>query len=411
MRKLSYLIGGFHLVLAAALASAVIAACSGGSVMPRQPAAAPAGQAGVPAASAPAVAGTPAPVPMSTEIPVVPAVLPVGTGPAGACPPGGALEDAAAVSFCAGQAMEQVESFSFDGEFNLLALLPGGDPGAAGLMGLSGSVVLPDRTRFEISFSPEGEVVRMAGVMVGGDTYVRDPGSGMWFRGDPPRADLLGVVSVAGLLQLPGDSGAALNDSITLDDGTVGYVLSYDQAGRQSGMEALGLPGGRLVAVVGADDFLTREVRMSLGDVDGGAPNLLTVRYHGYNEAGEVEPPERYATVPEESVGPGAPGLPTVLGLSRNEDGDVEVTFSRPVHAVGEVELYVLDPATGGWGLPLLGGSGTAVFTFDSDAEDRQPLVLGESRIDGFIFPAPGSYMTDGGGARLDLTLDTWTYR
>ena len=110
-------------------------------------------------------------------------------------------------------------------------------------------------------------------------------------------------------------------------------------------------------------------------------------------------------------MGPGAPGLPTVLGLSRNEDGDVLVTFSRPVHVVGDVELYVLDPATGGWGLPLLGGSGTAVFTFDADAEDRQPLVLGESRIDGFIFGAPGSHMTDGGGARLDLTLDTWTYR
>ena len=217
-----------------------------------------------PAADAPATV-TPAPMPMPTPIPTGSAVLPVGAGPAVDCPPGGALEDAAAVSFCAGQAMGQVESFSFDGEFNLLALLPGGDPGAAGLMGLSGSVVLPDRMRFEISFSPEGEVVRMAGVIIGGDTYVLDPESGMWFKGDPPGAGLLGVVPLVGLLQLPGDSGVTLNDSIILDDGTVGYVLSYDQAGRQSGMEALGLPGGRLAAVVGADDFLTREVRMALG--------------------------------------------------------------------------------------------------------------------------------------------------
>ena len=100
-------------------------------------------------------------------------------------------------------------------------------------------------------------------------------------------------------------------------------------------------------------------------------------------------PPARYATVPEESMGPGAPGLPTVLGLARNGDASVLVTFSRPVHAGGEVELYALDPATGGWGLPLLGGSGTAVFTFDSDAEARLPLVLGESQVAGFIMTAP----------------------
>ena len=39
-------------------------------------------------------------------------------------------------------------------------------------MSLSGAVVLPDRTRFEISFSPESEVVQMAGVVIGGG-YLR----------------------------------------------------------------------------------------------------------------------------------------------------------------------------------------------------------------------------------------------
>ena len=162
---------------------------------------------------------------------------------------------------------------------------------------------------------------------------------------------------------------------------------------------------------MGAGDFLTREVRIALDDVDGRAPNLLTVRYHGYNEAQEIEPPARYATVPEESMGSGAPGPPRVAGLAKDEDGDVEVTFSRPVHVQGQVELYVIDPATGGWGLPLLGGSGTAILTFDADAEDRLPLVVGESQIAGFIFPTPDSQMTDGGGARLDLTFDLWIYR
>ena len=94
-------------------------------------------------------------------------------------------------------------------------------------------------------------------------------------------------------------------------------------------------------------------------------------------------PPARYATVPEESMGSGAPGLPTVVGFAGNQDGGAGVTFSRPVHVRGEVELYALDPATGGWGLPLLGGSGMAILTFDADAEDRLPPVLGESQVAG----------------------------
>ena len=88
----------------------------------------------------------------------------------------------------------------------------------------------------------------------------------------------------------------------------------------------------------------------------------------------------------------------------------MEVTFSEAVFIEGQVELYVIDPATGGWGLPLLGGSGTNVLTFDADAEDRQSLVLGESEIAGFVFPTSDSQMTDAGGERLDLTFDVWTY-
>ena len=77
-----------------------------------------------------------------------------------------------------------------------------------------------------------------------------------------------------------------------------------------------------------------------------------------------------------------------MLGLVRNEEGDVEVTFSEPVHVQGEVELYVLDPETGGWGLPLLDGSGTDTLTFDADAEDRPTLIVGESQLAGFAFPS-----------------------
>lgn len=107
----------------------------------------------------------------------------------------------------------------------------------------------------------------------------------------------------------------------------------------------------------------------------------------------------------------GPPAEAMVVGLARNADGDVEVTFSEAVHVEGQVELYVIDPATGGWGLPLIGGSGTAVLTFDAGAEDRPSLVLGESEIAGFVFPTPDSQMTDAEGNRLDLTFDVWTYQ
>ena len=69
-----------------------------------------------------------------------------------------------------------------------------------------------------------------------------------------------------------------------------------------------------------------------------------------------------------------------------------------PVYVQGEVELYVLDPETGGWGLPLLGGSGTDTLTFDADAEGRSALVVGESQIGGFTFPIGDSQITDSDG-------------
>ena len=109
-------------------------------------------------------------------------------------------------------------------------------------------------------------------------------------------------------------------------------------------------------------------------------------------------------------MGPGTPGAPTVVGFAKNETGDVEVTFSEPVNVDGEVELYVLDPQTGGWGLPLIGGSGTDTLIFDADAAGRPALVVGESRIGGITFPTPDSEIRDLDGARPILDFDPWIY-
>ena len=409
MRKGVHLSRGIWLVLAVALTLVALVACGDDdSDAAEQPTAA----AETAPAAAPTMAPEPTAAPTATPEPSAPARL------AAECLPGGALEDAATISSCAEQALQQVMGFSFEGEFNLLAVFAGFVPegealpaGPEGLIRLSGAIVRPDRLKVEISFGPEGEAIQVAAVVIGEDTYFRDPGTNFWFKGTPPDSDFLSTVQMVGMLQLPRDSGGTLEESVELDDGTTGYVLSYDQSGQQGGMEGMGLPGGNLVLVVGADDFLTREVRVTLEDAGGDAPDIITISYHGYDTPAEIEPPAQYLPLPEGAMEAEPPAEAMVLGLARNADGDVEVTFSEPVHVEGQVELYVIDPATGGWGLPLLGGSGTTVFTFDADAEDRPSLVLGESEIAGFVFPTPDSQMTDADGERLDLTFDIWTYQ
>ena len=149
---------------------------------------------------------------------------------------------------------------------------------------------------------------------------------------------------------------------------------------------------------------------MLLRGLDDEVRDLITISYHGYNEPHGIEPPAEYMTLPDDSMESGALGAPTVVGFARNEEGDIEVTFSEPVYVQGEVELYVLDPETGGWGLPLLGGSGTDTLTFDADAEDRPALIAGESQIAAFIFPTEDSQIADSDGVRPVTDFDLWTY-
>ena len=230
------------------------------------------------------------------------------------------LGDAATVSSCNAQAMQQVESFSFDGEFNLLAIFPVEGVGEEGSIRISGAIVLPDRFRFKISLNPDSEMIEMNGVVIGEDSYIRDPESNQWFKGSPPDSDFMGVVQLVGLLHLPNDASATLNESIDLDDGTRGYLLVSDQTGQESGMEGLGLLGGNLIRVVGADDFLTREIRIVVEGVDDEARDLITIRYHGYNEPLEIEPPAKYLTFPDDSMhvltGLGDLGAPSQRGVA-----------------------------------------------------------------------------------------------
>ncbi len=331
------------------------------------------------------------------------------------CLPGGVLDDAATIASCSIEASQQVEGFSFDATFNLLAVFPieGVGEEAMPAMELRGRVSPPDRFEYMISLGPEGETIEISGVTIGADSYVRDPESGQWFKGVPPDSEFLSVVPMVGMLLSPNDVGATLSETVDLDDGSKAYVLVYDQPDEGTGMEGFGFPGGDLTTVVGADDFLTREVRVGVEGLDGEVRDVVTITYHGYEEMYEIEPPEQYFTLPDfpdDGFGPGSMEGPTVLGLATNEDGDVEVTFSEPVHVQGEVGLYVLDLETGGWELPFIGGSGTDTLTFDADAQGRPALVPGESQIAGITFPAADSEIADADGNWPILDFEPWTY-
>ena len=334
--------------------------------------------------------------------------------PGDGCTAGDTLDDAGTVIACNTKAMQQHESFSFDATFNLLAVFPleGAPEGAGeGLMRLSGGVLLPDKLQYTISLGPTGQTIHTYGVTIGADTYFQDPESMQWVKGPPPDEELLSVTQMIGLLHLPDDAQTKLGETVTLDDGTQGYVLVTGppaELGGRSDMDLLS--AGDITHVVGADDFLTKEVRVSVVGLGGEAGDFITIRYHGFGEPLSIEPPENYRELPPEALPSGVQGLATVLGLARNGDGNVEVTFSKPVFVQGESVLYVLEPSTGGWELPLLGGSGTDTLIFNAAPEGRPALIVGESQI-AWIGFGQDAQIIDANGVRANDLFDTWTYQ
>ena len=420
---------GFCLIVTIGLVCAGILACGDDSTSTQQPKAIEPAPTAVPT-TAPTVApeptatavptpeptgaptATPPPPPTATAVPEPASMVGAGVNLSGDCLPGGVIDNAATVLSCGMQAIQQVESFSFDGKIDLLALFPvdGAGPGE-GAIRMSGAIVAPDKLRFTVSMEAEGEKIEINAVMVGRDAYVQDPESGQWFKGVPPDADFLGSIQMVGILQVPNDPNAALKETVDLDDGTKGYVIVSDHSGPGGGMNALGLPGSNLTWIVGVDDFLTREVRVSIEGLSDEPLDIISMSYSSYDEPFEIEPPVEYSALPEELMQSGPPGAAMVVGLSKNDDGDVEVMFDKPVQVQGTVELYVLEPNTGGWGLPLLSGSGTDTLTFDADAEGRPKLVAGESQIAGFAFPNPEAKLTDSDGTGVNLNIELWTYK
>ena len=390
-----------------ALAFAALAACGDDSETPEQPS----------VDTEPAPTAEPAPSTASSG--TTASASPVDTVSDGitladGCTAGGTLDDAATVIACNTQAMQQYESFSFDATYNLLAVFPveGGPEGAGeGLIRLSGGVLLPDRLQYTVSLGPAGQTLDTNGVTIGADTYFQDPASMQWVKGTLPDDALLSATQMIGLLYLPNDAPTTLEETVTLDDGTRGYVLvtepPAEQGGGMGGMDLLS--AGNLTRVVGADDFLTREVRISVVGLSGEAGDVVTIRYHSFGELLSIEPPEHYMELPPEALSSGVQEPATVLGLARNGDGNVKVTFSKPVFVEGEIVLYVVEPSTGGWELPLLSGSGTDTLIFSAAPEGQPALIVGESQI-AWIGFGSDAQLVDADGVRANDLFDVWTY-
>ena len=71
--------------------------------------------------------------------------------------------------------------------------------------------------------------------------------------------------------------------------------------------------------------------------------------------------------------------------------------------------LYVLEPSTGGWELPLLSGSGTDTLVFDAAAEGKPTLVAGEHEI-AFIGFGNDAQIVGVDGVQANDLFDPWTY-
>ena len=301
----------FYLVAAVFLATAVLAACGGDP----EATATPEPQPPTPTAE---------PTAISTSVPTLTPDAEVsdeGTLSV-ECPPDGTLDDAMAISSCSALAVQQIQSFSFNAEIDLLALFPVEEgSGDQGSMRLSGSIVQPDRVCGSqvppINLGPQAEMVEISGVTIGNDTYVQDPESGLWFKGAPPDDDLLASLQLVGMLMLPTDPAVSLDGTIDLDDGSTAYLIVSDQPAQGGEAGFLFGSGGVVTRVVGVTDFLIREVRVSAEGLDGQARDFITISYNGYNETTKIEPPADYLPLPDEAMDTGAPEAPMVVGLNR----------------------------------------------------------------------------------------------
>ena len=283
----------FFLTAALVLAAVILAACSSDP----EPTATPSPTA-VPSIP-PTLQQTSTPAPEPTEIPTptpaaspTPAVEISGTL-SSQCAPDGILDSAAVVSSCGILAAQDIESFSFVAEVDLLSLFPvDGSGGSDFSMTLNGIMVRDGRLQFEMVLDIAGATSTIDGVFIGNDIYFQDTETGQWYEGDPPDTEFLTALQLVGFLIAPNDPTASFDGIADLDDGSRGYVLISEFAGQGGGTGLAPGSAGSVIRTVDATDFLTRKVIVAEQGSDGETRDFITITYSGYNDPYEVEPPD-----------------------------------------------------------------------------------------------------------------------
>ena len=385
-----------------------------------------------------ALPDTPNPNPTPTNVPdltptLTPAVsanLQIALPPD--CDPGVELDDADTITMCNADAMVQLMSYSFEMTMDLTSALALVDPDAAatgmGAMSLVGFILLPDRLQFTLTIGGGLGQAEVSAIMIGDHIYVKDPLLDAWYKDAASNTDDLSVFDTFRHLSRPVEGDAALSGLIDLEDGTRVYELLLEPPeGDPMGMIGAGpLPEGAvLTMLVGAADFLTREIRLDL-ERDGEIHPLVTISIHDFNEPVQVEPPQEYVdfSAPKDAVTfptpqgvvvvepPRAPPPPMaiLLEIRKDWDGNIRVSFSNTVHVWGAVELRVEDPDGRGWSLPLIHGDGTAELVFDASPEGMPLLTPGQTTINTFVFLEQDAEIVDENGQPAELDFEPWTY-
>ena len=330
------------------------------------------------------------------------------------CLTDGSLTDSKLIATCSFTAMSLIKSVRAEVEFDLGALMPGGPPPGSEIPSINMQIdrVLPEDFRVTMA-GPGGEAFEF--IFVDGESYINDGTSGEWFKvpqtPDETAAMLLSLNMVEQQLSELDNQDIVWGKTEVGEDGSQ-YVISYRPPAEQAG---LGAPPMELQLNVDARTFLQNSVSLRLVDEAGMGLRIAEFRYSDHNASITIEAPESYfepdpALMPPDSEGSGPSEAPSVISLSKDAEGNVEVTFSEPVTLIGQVGLYVPDPSTGGWDLPYIGGSGTNTLTFDAAAPDNPPVIPGETLIDGFRFDSFESDIVDEDGQFAILDFQPWVY-
>lgn len=373
---------------------------------------------------APTVTPAPRPTPMPTQAPTstpipAPTSAPVtesaSSGLPAECRTDGSLTDSKLIATCSFIAMSLLRTVRADVDFNLGSLMSLGPLSGAEIPSIKMQVdrVLPEDFRLAMT-GPGGEMLEI--ILVDGSSYISDGASGEWVKvpqsPEETAAMLMSLNMVEQQLNELDDENIVWGEPIVSEDGAE-YVVSYQPPADQTGLQA---PGMELQLNIDSETFLQNSVLLRLIDGEGTGLTIASFTYSEHNAPLVIEAPESYIEADPSMMMPPGPGdatagdAPHVLSLSKNAEGNVDVTFSEPVTLMGDVGLYVLEPSIGGYSLPYLGGSGTDVLTFSADVPDHPPLVPGESLILGFEFDAPESDLVGESGNFADTTFDEWVY-